>query len=409
MLTKSFHAITIVSIVMVGCISGYQYDAWGQTPIRIMPPIAAGPLYPADTDTLFRVVKDLLENADTPPRSERLLATIVPHGGYGLSGEVAAHAFKHIRQGEFDRVIILGAAHFSTFEGCSIPAIYGYETPLGIIPVDTAAVEQLTRSPLISARSVREGNSGSRPKLHEIEYSIEMVLPFLQMTLHEFSVIPILVGDLRDASLQYNENIIEAAAEGISRAIDDRTLLVVSTDFTHFGNDFSYRPYSTHILDRIFILDHDIIDHVMALNTNGLQQVVEHNKVPICGLSALQVLTKLLPPNVRGELLAYDTSGRKTNQAERSSVSYAAINFYEIPLHTLEQEPQATVTLRLNPDGEHVEGITPQRRESTTLSLPRGYRRDNANATMEPQMESETTTSDTLPPMPEEANAYEQN
>ena len=395
------HPVFIALLLIVLCTTLLVGPASAQQrPVRIMPPLAAGSLYPDNPETLFEVVKRNLEEADTPRREERLIATIVPHDGYGLSGDVAAHAFKHLRQGEFERVMILGAPHYSTFEGCSIPAVYGYETPLGIVPIDMHAVEQLTRSPLISARSVRSGSQGGRSNLHEIEYSIEMVLPFLQMTIHNFSIIPIMVGDLRDASQNYNENIIKAAAEGISRELDDRTLLVVSTDLIHFGNDFSYRPFNTHILDRIFTLDHDIIDRIINLDTNGLQAIVEETGAPICGLSALQVLTKLLPPNVRGELLAYDTSGRKTGQYERASISYAAINFYETPERTVRPESREPVVLRMNPDEEVVEGRTPRRRESIQLTLPPGSRYNRGGA--EENLEGEPAEQDAPPEAPAE-------
>lgn len=371
--------------------------------IRVMPPLGAGPFYPADPEKLFEVVKGYLEEASTPAREERLVATIVPHGGYGLSGDIAAHAFKHLRQGEYERVMVLGAPHFSTFEGCSIPALYGYQTPLGVVQVNLHAVEQLTRSPLISARSVRKKSANWRSDLHEVEFSIEMVLPFLQMTLHDFEVIPIMVGDLRDAARNYNENIVEAVAEGISRELDEDTLLVVSTDFTHFGNDYSYRPFNTHILDRIFTIDHDIIDRVMALDTNGIQEIVERTEVPICGLSALQVLTKLLPRNVRSELLAYSTSGEQTGQEDRSSVSYAAINFYEGPERTSQQEEADPIVLRKTPEEEVVEGAPPKRREGIVLTLPPGGRK----ATAEDEAEENTST-EMEPPSPEEVNSDEE-
>jgi AmmeMemoRadiSam system protein B len=180
-----------------------QFGVGASEKVRLS--VAAGPLYPMDVDTLRRVVNNFCDGADVVAREERLLACVVPHGGYGLSGEVAGHAFKDLKPGQYSRVIVLAPSHFAAFESCSIVAARAYVTPLGFVPIDQEAVRELNFSPLISTRGLRYKSSdflssSQYVKLHEEEHSIEAVLPFLQERLGNFSLVPILVGELGDAS-----------------------------------------------------------------------------------------------------------------------------------------------------------------------------------------------------------------
>lgn len=302
--------------------------------------VSAGSLFPETREGLHDAVSRLLDQAQAPESSDPLYACMVPHGPFGLSGDIVARAFKHLKKGQFKRVIVLGASHAEIeFEDCSIADVDAYATPIDFVPLDIVAVRKLTYSTLFSTRSMRytHQNRGflstsERKPLHEYEHSIEIVLPFLQERLGSFTLIPILVGRLYNPELQYSPERVEERAEAIAkhikRLMDPETLLVVSSDFVHFGNDFSYRPFETDIFNRIDKLDRAGLSRLAANDYAAFEDF--HRKsgeAPICGLNALRVLLKVLPPNAYGVLLGHDMSGRYYNDENRS-VSYASMNFY---------------------------------------------------------------------------------
>lgn len=297
--------------------------------------VSAGRMFPETEPELRATVTRLLDEAKAPVPTEPLFACVVPHGPYGISGKVAAEAFKYLKPGQFKRVIVLGASHAEmAFEDCSMDAVDAYATPMGFVPLDKVAVRTLTYSTLFATRALRYNHKekgflseSERKPLHEYEHSIEMVLPFLQERLGKFELVPILVGELTNGTGQYNEKRTEAVAMQLKRIMDSETLLVVSTDFTHFGNDFSYRPFDSDILNKIDKLDDAGLTRLAANDYDGFEKFIHSTKVPICGLNALRVLEKLLPSNAHGVLLGHDTSGRFYNDENRS-VSYASMNFY---------------------------------------------------------------------------------
>lgn len=382
--------------------------------------VAAGPLYPADTVKLRATVERLLDEADPPePPPGRLVACIVPHDGYGLSGKVAAHAFKHLKPGQFDKVIVLGACHDNTLETCSVAAVDAYLTPFGVVPLDWKDLSVLCRSTLFAARTLRYRHNDflktqQRRPLHETEHSIEVVLPFLQHTLgNEFALLPVLVGDLNATAgtaamagekVDVNRGLrtIEKTARALGKQVDDRTLVVVSTNLTHYGNDFAYRPAMVAVdpEEAIPVLDEAAVEFILARDMAGFDRYLEGTGNPICGATAIKVLMELLPPNVQGRQLAYDFSGRllppdpTTGEITRS-VSYTAINFYapprreRVPAPTLELNKEAIARGVTKPETDR----PPSR--ATDLSL-RGAKSTGAN----PDLWTPGPAEDDLAPAP---------
>jgi hypothetical protein len=162
--------------------------------------------------------------------------------------------------------------------------------------------------------------------LHEREYTIEVVLPFLQARLGEFRLVPVLAGDSLDYHQRLDENVITSVAQRIREVVDTRTLIVVSSDFTHFGNNFSYRPFRENILENIEALDKEAFRLILQRDSPGFHTYLEETKNTICGKAAIEILLKLLPPTAQGRLLKYDLSARKTGDT-RASISFASIVF----------------------------------------------------------------------------------
>jgi hypothetical protein len=298
---------------------------------RVVKPVAAGAWFPADADKLQTLLDGLFKEADAAVApgavSGKLAACILPHAPYATSGAIAASALRLIEPGQYERVIILAPAHHSKFRGCSIPSAQAYITPLGVVPIDCVLVREIDRlSPLIEVRSLSYKKSFERKQVHERETTIEVMLPYLQARIGAFAVVPILVGELKDYGGNLDVYAVDAIASILSRYIDDKTLVVVSSDFTHFGNNFSYRPFKENIVEGIEALDRNAFDLIVSRNSTGFYEYLQLTANTICGKEAIAIMLKILPKDARGAVTGYDISARKTGDT-KSSISYAAIAF----------------------------------------------------------------------------------
>ncbi len=182
-------------------------------------PAVAGQFYPRDVEELSAVVAGYLKEAadKTETDGDTPKALIVPHAGYAYSGPIAASAYARISGAAetITRVVLLGPAHWLPFEGLALPRVDGFETPLGIVPVDAEAVARIEH--LAQVRIL--------PSAHENEHSLEVHLPFLQTLLRTFSLVPLVVG--------------AATADQVAEVLvilwgGEETLIVVSTDLSHY-------------------------------------------------------------------------------------------------------------------------------------------------------------------------------
>ena len=291
-------------------------------------PAVAGTHYPAERASLQQTVQKFVDAAQVAAPEGLVVACIVPSSPYGLCGDVAGHVYKLLETGQYDRVIVLSPSHFSNFHGCSIAAVQTYRTPMGEVVLDGPAVRRITQSTLLSLRSVRYNDVQDRTRVHEQEYGIETVLPFLQTRLGFFRLVPIVVSDLSDHSGKTNEHLIETVARQLRGIINDRTLVVVSSDFTHHGNAYSYRPFRQNVLEGVEQLDKEAFGYILNRDYRGFQAYLERTRNTIYGQAAIGVLLKLLPEGARGHMLAYDISARKTKDLT-NAVGYGAIAFID--------------------------------------------------------------------------------
>jgi MEMO1 family protein len=186
----------------------------------IRAPAVAGTFYPADAARLRGAVEGHLAAADArAPGMPK--AVIAPHAGYVYSGPVAGHAFAALAQGvsEIRRVVVIGPAHFVPFRGIALPNAEAFRMPLGDVPLDPEAIEAL--------RDLPQVHFVDAP--HQPEHALEVELPFLQIVLADFALVPLLVG----------EAMPDEVAEVLDRLWNGPgSLLVVSSDLSH------YEPYA---------------------------------------------------------------------------------------------------------------------------------------------------------------------
>jgi hypothetical protein len=182
-------------------------------------PAVAGSFYPRARGELKATVEHLLAGAPAAGTSDALLGVVAPHAGYVYSGGIAAKAFAAVAASgkSFSRVLLIGPPHYIAVRGVAAPSSQAFATPLGDIPIDSQAVGSLEDAGLVTIDDAP----------HAPEHSLEVELPFLQSVLGDFTIIPLLVGDAAPSRVA---NIVAAVQ-------DEKTLLVVSTDLSHYLDD----------------------------------------------------------------------------------------------------------------------------------------------------------------------------
>jgi MEMO1 family protein len=186
--------------------------------VRVRAPAVAGFFYPEDP-TELRAAVDACLAAAPPPRAGEPApkALIVPHAGYVYSGPVAASAYARIARhaASIRRVVLLGPAHRVFLRGLAMPRADAFATPLGVVPVDGAALDAVVALPQVKISDAP----------HAGEHSLEVQLPFLQRVLGEFALAPFAVGE---ASAEEAAEVIERLWGGAE------TLVLVSSDLSHY-------------------------------------------------------------------------------------------------------------------------------------------------------------------------------
>ncbi|MFA5894070.1 MAG: AmmeMemoRadiSam system protein B [Candidatus Margulisiibacteriota bacterium] len=268
------------------------------------PPAVAGSFYPADKTELAFQINKFLSKVPGEPVTGELVALIVPHAGYQFSGQVAAYGYQQLVGRSFDRVILIGASHKFSFDQIALPGCDEFATPLGNVPVDRDFIANLTK---LNSRFVVDDEP------HLAEHSLEVQLPFLQATLGQFKIVPLLFGNISLANCQ-------ALAYALSYLVDDRTLIVVSTDWSHY-----------HPSDLAKRLDDKGIKDVVAGSLEAFIRDLADGNCEACaapGVITALLLTPALGAN-RTELLKQANSGDTTGDVSRV-VGYAAIAFQRV-------------------------------------------------------------------------------
>jgi MEMO1 family protein len=231
----------------------------------IRPAAVAGTWYPGTAPALAAAVDRHLAAADrvagpallTPGD---LVAIIAPHAGLMYSGPVAAHAYRLLRERTFDVAVLVGPSHFVGFDGVSIYPSGGFETPLGLAPIDAdcaSAIVAAAKSP---------GFIREHAAAHTREHSLEMQLPFLMHLAPGLPIVPLVMGH---QTAETARTLGDALAKALSGR---RALLVASTDLSHY-----------HDAATASRLDAVVIDCVARFDADGLQRALDAGPGHACG------------------------------------------------------------------------------------------------------------------------------
>jgi AmmeMemoRadiSam system protein B/AmmeMemoRadiSam system protein A len=290
----------------------------------------SGSWYPGDPSELRSLLDRLF--AESERRTGRFLPSraagfVVPHAGLIYSGTVAAAVYRHIKAIAPERVVLLGFPHGGSKPGAWIPGVGTYETPLGKVQVDSE----------LGAALVEHGEFGILAEEVLCDHSVEIQLPLLQAAAPAAKVVPVYVSGL--AADQRT-----AAARKLASLIAPGTILIASSDFTHYGRAFGFQPFPADEWtgEHLRELDESVMDATGTFCADHFLTALRSTGATVCGREPISLLLETLRLlEAREELfqstLDYQTSGEITGDYEHS-VSYAALGYF--PHLALELGPE---------------------------------------------------------------------
>jgi AmmeMemoRadiSam system protein B/AmmeMemoRadiSam system protein A len=296
---------------------------------QVSPSVLAGAWYPGDPDELAAMVGGFLEGV-TPVDGEPI-AIVVPHAGYIYSGLVAAHGFKQLEGYEYDVAIIIATDHQLPFsKPISIWAVGGFETPLGVVPVDVELAEALVAA---------DPDITSDTAPHQGEHSIEIELPFLQRVCPNCRIVPVLMGPDGEESVEVLSDALLSVLPG------RRAVIIASSDLSHYPSYAEARAVDTATLVAIETNDparvRETIDELMGAGFSNLATCA-------CGegpiLVAMRVAQGLGADTAT--VLRYANSGDTPYGEQDRVVGYGAVMFWRYTRLEL-KEAQRQELLRL--------------------------------------------------------------
>ncbi|MFA5251487.1 MAG: AmmeMemoRadiSam system protein B [Phycisphaerae bacterium] len=280
--------------------------------------------YPSEAKTLNEQIDGFFKKAGVEP-ANNVIAFILPHAGYQYSGQTAAFGLKTAGR-QYKRIIVIGPSHYVPMENVlSVPGATHYETPLGQVPLDVEFIDKLLKYPIFQ----------NIPQANENEHSTQMEVPLLQYVQKDFKLVPIVAGDCSA------ETIAQAGAI-LKSLVDDDTLVIASSDFTHYGPNYGFVPFKENIPEQLKKLDMGSFEQIKALDYKGFLDYRDKTGATICGFVPISILLSMLDKSVEAGLIKYATSGELTGDYT-NSVSYFSIAFSGKWGHSSAVKPEANV------------------------------------------------------------------
>lgn len=276
-------------------------------------PAVAGMFYPNNPEELKGLVDQSFRNqrfgpGKAPPSGSkrRIYGIVSPHAGYVYSGAVAANGFYEVSSMDFKNVVMIGPNHYGIGSWVAAMKDGEWQTPLGQVSVNSELAKEIA-----SRSSILDFDDFA----HSRDHCLEVQLPFLQSIRQDFRIVPIvLISQRSETAYDLGNAISETIVE---RGDIDNTLLIASSDFTHYEpNSDAHRK------------DGELIKAILTLDVNKFYAVLERLDVSACGYGAIATIM-VAAKNMgatRGELLKYATSGDVTGDTG-AVVGYSSIVF----------------------------------------------------------------------------------
>lgn len=268
-------------------------------------PVVAGQYYPASPTELRETVDRLLDDVSRQrePIQSHIVGLIAPHAAYEYSGKIAAHAYSQIRNKGYRTVIVMGVAHNLTFNGVATIPKGRWETPIGSVSIDSDATSVLMSTQIVT----------SVPAAFKSDHTIETQVPFLQRSLQDFKIVPLLIGKLNDRQ----ELALTDAILRIIEASPRNVLVIASTDLSHYLPD-----------DVANIKDMTAITSIKDMNLEKLVEDLQNKSCEMCSAQAVTTLMRVAQQmSAKSKILARGNLGDVTHRRQ-SVVGYMSAAFF---------------------------------------------------------------------------------
>ena len=302
----------------------------------------AGRWYPADRAELTGQLSELYKTAEAEERKD-VIALIQPHAGYQYSGKTAFCGLKSLGR-SYKRIVIFGPSHSVRMPNIfSVPEYDSFETPLGKVSMDVDFIDKLLKHPVFQ----------NAPEALTNEHSVQIQIPLLQYawqirnsksetrnSIDKQSLADdqrLTTSDRRLATDNFPKIVfiiagqcsmgtVKEAGNILGGVMDDDTLLLISSDFTHFGDNYDYFPFRDDVPAKLKDLDFGAYEMIRKKDADGFAKYIEETGDTICGYVPIETLLSMLPENANAVKIAYTTSGENMKNYS-SSVSYFSIAF----------------------------------------------------------------------------------
>jgi len=265
--------------------------------------IVAGQFYPENKVELKKFAEKVVKE-----KKENILAGIVPHAGYMFSGKLAGEIIGKFRNKK--DFILLGVNHSGIGNKISF-SLEDFETPLGVVKNNKTLSEQILKK-LKKEKLDAEVNEAA----HEPEHSLEVQLPFLQLSQKKFEIVPVLLKNL-----DYGE--CYKVAKVLSEFIDENIALIVSSDFTHYGSRYGFTEFKD--VEDMKDFDNEVIFYILQKDSKKVYEKASQST--ICGFYGMTIITEIAKiKNWTGKKLDYFTSSDITGDRDMA-VGYGGLVF----------------------------------------------------------------------------------
>lgn len=276
---------------------------------KIRFPSVVGQFYPAEKAELKKTIKEFLNKAESFNIEGKVFAILVPHAGYIFSGPVAAFGYKLLEGKIFDSVIIIGDSHYERFDGVSIWEKGKWQTPLGDVQVD----EELAKEILKASKRFFVRDSA-----HFFEHSLEVQIPFLQIVLKKFKIVPILFGS-------ENKDWQILAKTLLKLSEKKNFLIVASSDLSHYPSYETAYKVDCKTLNSILTCDPE----KFSKKIKELEKKYSGIETFACSPDTVKTILEIAKKRkARAFLLKYQNSGELGPKEKKRVVGYSAIGFF---------------------------------------------------------------------------------
>lgn len=267
--------------------------------------VVAGSWYTNNPEKLRTEITSYLENAKKAEIPGDILALVSPHAGYAYSGIVAGYAYKQVMGNCYDVVIVLAPSHREAFYGVSVYNKDGYETPLGVVPVEI----EIANAIIEQSKEIRFSLEG-----HGEEHSLEIQLPFLQVAIPDLKIVPIVFWD-------HSWDNCKLLADAVTNVVKDRNVLIVASSDLYHGYDY----------EECVKTDNKTLELVAELNPKKLYRGFKDENLMACGAGGI-IVAEMIAMNLgadKAKIVFQTNSGDVTGNRNDYVVGYGAVAVYK--------------------------------------------------------------------------------